>query len=192
MQLSDLCNAVIKFLSTQSALFISVNHINKTPTINTKSNTNHGLVGKRLECRRCLCWARRLLNVSMLGKNKTLLWNRIEAALPKLTLDTLCCMDLFNSNGVGGIIFLLCDTDLMLHWTDGQLMSLNHHRSRWRNDDYFQSWVWHQYFSLQVHLFLLSRGVAQWSGGHQGFTLRAKTSKLPVHHKEYDLKPSPC
>jgi len=62
MQISDLCNGVIKFLSMQLALFISQNHINTTPTINTKPNTNQGLVGKRLECRRCLCGTHKLLN----------------------------------------------------------------------------------------------------------------------------------
>lgn len=159
MQPSDLYNVVIKFLSTQSALFISLNHINKISTINTKPNTNHWLVGKRLECERCLCSTQRLLNNSVLGKKTILLWNRIEAVLPKWTSYTLCCIDVFNNNVVREIIFLLSNTDLMLCWSDAQLISLNRHGSQWRNADYFQPWVWPQY-SLQVHLFLLNRWIA--------------------------------
>lgn len=157
MQPSNLCNAVIKFLSTPSALFISLNHINNTPVTNTKPNTNHGLVGKRLECRRFLCGTHRLLDDSVLGKITTLLWNRIVAVLPKWTSYALGCRVLLHSESCcRGIIFPLCNTDLMLCWADGQLISFNHHRSQWRNADCFQSWVWPQDSPWGVHLCLLN------------------------------------
>lgn len=129
IQARALCNAVVTFLPTQSMLFISLNPINHGPAVNTRPKPNHGRVGKRLEC-----WTLRLLGWKNPNLNQN--WGYSTNWAPHMP----CSTGLVSGNVVGGIIFLLWNTDLMHRWADGQLISLNHHPRQWENADYFQSW----------------------------------------------------